>query len=48
MHHCRAILIAMERGRPGAVYNVKPRNERRNLDVVESLLDAVGKLPLAY
>ena len=41
--HCRAILLALEKGRPGAVYNVGARNERRNLDVVESLLDAVGK-----
>ncbi len=41
--HCRAILLAMEKGRPGAVYNVGARNERRNLDVVEAILDAVGK-----
>jgi dTDP-glucose 4,6-dehydratase len=41
--HCRAIMLALEKGRPGAVYNVGARNERRNIDVVESLLDAVGK-----
>jgi dTDP-glucose 4,6-dehydratase len=41
--HCRAILLAMEKGRPGAVYNIGARNERRNLDVVQSLLDAVDK-----
>lgn len=41
--HCRAILLAVEKGRPGAVYNVGARNERRNIDVVESLLDTVGK-----
>lgn len=41
--HCRAILLALEKGRSGAVYNVGARNERRNIDVVESLLDAVGK-----
>lgn len=41
--HCRAILLALEQGRPGAVYNVGARNERRNIDVVESLLDTVGK-----
>lgn len=41
--HCRAILLALEKGRPGAVYNVGARNERRNIDVVESMLDAVGK-----
>ena len=41
--HCRAILLALEHGRPGAVYNVGARNERRNIDVVESLLDLIGK-----
>jgi dTDP-glucose 4,6-dehydratase len=41
--HCRAILLALEKGQPGAVYNVGARNERRNRDVVESLLDALGK-----
>ncbi|MGH9929977.1 MAG: dTDP-glucose 4,6-dehydratase [Pyrinomonadaceae bacterium] len=41
--HCRALLLALEKGRPGAVYNVGARNERRNLDVVESILDTVGK-----
>ena len=41
--HCRAIFLAMEQGRPGTVYNVGARNERRNIDVVESLLEMVGK-----
>jgi dTDP-glucose 4,6-dehydratase len=41
--HCRAILAAMEKGKPGAVYNIGARNTRRNLDVVRSLLDALGK-----
>jgi dTDP-glucose 4,6-dehydratase len=41
--HCRAILLALEKGAPGSVYNIGARNERRNLEVVESLLDALGK-----
>ena len=41
--HCCAILLALEKGRPGAVYNIGARNERRNIDVVESLLDILGK-----
>jgi dTDP-glucose 4,6-dehydratase len=41
--HCRAILLALEKGRSGAVYNIGARNERRNIEVVESLLDALGK-----
>ncbi len=41
--HCRAILLAMEKGRLGAVYNIGARNERPNIEVLESLLDALGK-----
>jgi dTDP-glucose 4,6-dehydratase len=41
--HCRAILLAAERGRAGAVYNIGARNERRNLEVAEAVLDALGK-----
>ncbi len=43
--HCRAILLALETGPTGAVYNIGARNERRNLEVVESLLHALGKPP---
>jgi dTDP-glucose 4,6-dehydratase len=41
--HCRAILLALERGRSGAVYNIGARNERRNIDVAHSVLDQLGK-----
>lgn len=41
--HCRAILLAMLRGRSGGVYNIGARNERQNLDVIHSILDAVNK-----
>ena len=41
--HCRAVLMALQKGRAGAVYNVGARNERRNLEVVESVLKALGK-----
>jgi dTDP-glucose 4,6-dehydratase len=41
--HCRAILLALEGGRAGETYNVGARNERRNLEVVESILDALGR-----
>ena len=41
--HCRALLLAMEKGRPGAVYNIGARNERQNTEVVESLLEILGK-----
>lgn len=41
--HCRAILLLMERGRAGEVYNIGARNERRNIEVAKSILDALGK-----
>src|SRR5688572_28582403 len=39
----RAILTVLERGEPGRTYNAGARNPRRNLEVIESLLDALGK-----
>lgn len=41
--HCRAILLALEKGKPGATYNIGARNERRNLDVARSVLEQLGK-----
>ena len=41
--HCRAILAVLQRGRAGGVYIVGARNPRRNLEVVESLLEALDK-----
>lgn len=41
--HCRAIILALEKGRPGATYNIGARNERRNIDVAKSVLDQLGK-----
>src|SRR3989440_658931 len=41
--HCRAILLALEKGRSGATYNIGARNQRRNVDVARSVLAALGK-----
>ena len=41
--HCRAILFALENGKSGAVYNIGARNERRNIEVVKSVLDRLEK-----
>jgi dTDP-glucose 4,6-dehydratase len=41
--HCRAILAVMERGQSGAVYNIGSRNQRRNLEVVESVLKTLNR-----
>lgn len=41
--HCRAIWAAYKGGKAGAIYNIGARNERKNLDVVRAILDALGK-----
>lgn len=41
--HCRAVLAVLEHGRAGETYNIGARNEQRNLDVVKSILGALGK-----
>jgi dTDP-glucose 4,6-dehydratase len=41
--HCSAILAVLEKGKSGEVYNIGARNERRNLEVAKSVLDALQK-----
>ena len=41
--HCRAIVAALLEGRPGEVYNVGADGELRNLEVVELILETLGK-----
>ena len=41
--HCEALLLVLERGRPGEVYNIGGNSERRNLDVVKEILRALNK-----
>ncbi len=41
--HCRAIWLAYEKGKSGEAYNIGARNERRNLEVVRSILAALEK-----
>lgn len=41
--HCRAILQVLFKGKSGGVYNIGSRNARPNLDVVTSILKALGK-----
>lgn len=40
--HCRGILLALERGMPGRIYNFGANRERSNLETVNAILDAVG------
>lgn len=41
--HCRAIWLAYEKGKSGESYNIGARNERQNIEVVQSILNALGK-----
>ncbi len=42
--HCRALLAALEHGRPGEVYNIGGNCEQTNLAIVEALCDLVDEL----
>ena len=41
--HCRGILLALEKGEPGEVYNIGAGNEMRNIDMTRFLLAEIGK-----
>jgi len=41
--HSRAVLAAIEKGRPGRIYNIGARSERYNIDVVREILRQLGK-----
>jgi dTDP-glucose 4,6-dehydratase len=40
--HCRAIDLILKNGRIGETYLVSARNERRNIEVVKTILDVLG------
>lgn len=41
--HCSAIDLIIHNGRVGEVYNVGGHNEKRNIDVVKIIIEALGK-----
>jgi dTDP-glucose 4,6-dehydratase len=41
--HCRAILAAIDRGRPGEIYNIGGSRALPNVEVVRKILAALGK-----
>jgi dTDP-glucose 4,6-dehydratase len=41
--HCHALLLALEKGQAGEVYNIGGGAERKNLDIVKGILGLVGK-----
>ena len=42
--HCAGILLVLDRGHPGAKYNIGGDNERTNLDVVDLICDILDEL----
>ena len=42
--HCEAIRVALAKGAPGETYNIGGNAERRNLDVVHAICDALERL----
>jgi dTDP-glucose 4,6-dehydratase len=41
--HVRALILMLQRGKPGECYNVGGRSEKTNLDVVHLISDAVDR-----
>ncbi len=41
--HCRGVLLALERGRPGEIYNFGMGSEPPNLDIIRQILALLGK-----
>jgi dTDP-glucose 4,6-dehydratase len=41
--HCSAINLVIHEGKPGEVYNIGGHNERRNIEIVELILEKLGK-----
>ncbi|HSR70527.1 MAG TPA: dTDP-glucose 4,6-dehydratase [Acidobacteriota bacterium] len=41
--HCRALHLALLKGRSGAVYNIGANREEKNIDIVKRILTEVGK-----
>jgi len=41
--HCRALDLIIQRGKPGETYNIGANNEKTNLELVERILDVMGK-----
>jgi len=41
--HCSALLVALEKGRAGEVYNIGGNSERQNIEIVKRILALTGK-----
>jgi len=43
LDHCRALDLTVQKGKPGEVYNVAASQEKTNLELIQQLLDIMGK-----
>ncbi len=43
LDNCRAIDLIIERGKPGEVYNIASGQEKTNLELIEQILEIMGK-----
>ena len=43
LDHCSGIELVMEKGEPGEIYNIGGDNNRKNLEIVELILNGTGK-----
>ena len=41
--HCRALELVLQTGIPGEIYDIAGGNELTNLNLIETLLDVLGK-----
>jgi len=41
--NCRGIMLALEEGKPGEIYNIGGNSERTNIDMAKMILDILGK-----
>lgn len=41
--HCRAVDLVLHRGKAGEVYNIGGHNEKRNIEIVERIVDTLGQ-----
>jgi dTDP-glucose 4,6-dehydratase len=46
--HCSAIDLVIRKGREGEIYNIGGHNERTNLQVVQAIVDTLGKGEITY
>lgn len=41
--HCRALDLVIQKGQPGEIYNIGANNEKKNVELINKLLDIMGK-----